>query len=160
MKSRSLASLALGAVIVLGATGCGAITPMATTIEYSAGDGVNVPLPDDAPVDILNALIFKGEDGSDGNFVAALVNKGDSAETVTLDWGTGTAAISVPAGEVVSLGATDSPHLLPNVLEPIGATIPVVFQVGDTEPITQNVQVMSDELEQYAGLAPTPLPEQ
>ena len=48
MNSRSLASLALGGLLLLGTTGCAAITHQATTIQYSPADGVNVPLGEDS----------------------------------------------------------------------------------------------------------------
>ena len=42
MKSRLIASLALGALVVFGTTGCAMLSTQATTLEYSPADGVNV----------------------------------------------------------------------------------------------------------------------
>ncbi len=39
MKTRLIASIALGAAVVLGTTGCNILAPQATTIDYSASDG-------------------------------------------------------------------------------------------------------------------------
>ena len=38
---RHLAAGALAAVALLGATGCSAVSPIATAIEYDASDGIN-----------------------------------------------------------------------------------------------------------------------
>ena len=71
MKSRLFASLAVGAAVVLGTTGCNLVAPQATTIDYSASDGVNVP--ESGPLQVRNALIVADEEGTVGNFVAAIV---------------------------------------------------------------------------------------
>ena len=157
MNSRSLASLALGGLLLLGTTGCAAITHQATTIQYSPADGVNVPLGEDSPVQVLNALIVADEEGEDGSFVAALVNTTDADENVTLDWGSGSAQVSVPANTTLSLGADEEPLLLPGIDTPAGATLPVVFQTGG-EPVTAEVPVFDEALAYLEGLAPTPRP--
>ncbi|WP_162893205.1 DNA modification methylase [Microbacterium halotolerans] len=156
MKTRSLASVALGAAVILGTVGCGAITPQATTIDFSPSDGVNVAVPDGAPVQILNALLVKNDGETDANFVAALVNDSDSDQTVTLSWDGGSAAIEVPAGSVASYGADESALLLQNVSAAPGATEEVVFQSGGTEGVAQKVQVFDTELAYLSTLAPTP----
>ncbi|MGO1770089.1 MAG: DNA modification methylase [Microbacterium sp.] len=158
MKTRSLASVALGAAVILGATGCGAITPQATTVQYSASDGVNVDLPDDAPVTVLNALLVTGEDSTDAGFIAALVNRTSDDQTVTISWDGGSAAIEVPGETTLSFGASEEPLLLQNVSSAPGASEEMVFQSGGTEAVAQKIQVFDEELEQFSGLAPTPAP--
>lgn len=160
MKTRSLASMALGAVVALGMTGCAAMTPQATTVQYSPSDGVNVALPDDAPVKVLNALLVAGdeEDASDANFIAALVNTSDADETVTVSWDGGSAAVEVPAGSTESLGANAEPLLVQNVSAPAGATFEMIFQSGETEAVAEQIQVFDGELEQFTDLVPTAEP--
>ncbi len=53
----------------------------ATTIPYSAAEGVNVR--GSGPLQVRNALIVANEDGSEGNFVAAIVNQTDESHTLT-----------------------------------------------------------------------------
>ena len=48
--------------VVLGTTGCSMISPQATTIPYSAADGVNVPAS--GPLKVRNALFVANEDGT------------------------------------------------------------------------------------------------
>lgn len=156
MKTRSLASIALGFAVVLGTAGCGAVTPQATTITFSPSDGVNVAVPSDAPVVILNALLVKGEDApeTDANFVATLVNKSDESQTVTLSWDGGSAAIDVDADSTAVYGP-DETLLLQNIASPAGATEDIVFQSGSTAPVTEAVQVFDTELAHLSTLAPT-----
>ncbi|OCG72747.1 hypothetical protein [Microbacterium sediminis] len=154
MNSRSLASLALGGLVVLGTAGCAAITHQATTIQYSPADGVNIPVGDDSPVEILNTLIVANEDGTDGNLVAAFVNKTDEPVTVTLSWNGGGAEVDVPADETLSLGGEDDPVLLEGIDTPAGATLPIAFSTGG-EPVQAEVQVFDEELGYLEGLAPS-----
>lgn len=156
MKTRSLAYAAIGAAVILGTAGCGAVTPQATTIKFSPSDGVNVAVPDDAPVDILNTLLVKNEsDATDANFVAALVNDSDEAQTVTLSWDGGSASIDVPARSTASYGAGEE-LLLQNISAPAGAAEEIVFQTGDSEAVTEKVQVFDTELAHLSTLAPEP----
>ena len=100
MKTRLIASLAVGAAVVLGTTGCNILAPQATTIDYSASDGVNVPA-DSGPLHIRNALIVANEDGTTGNFVAAVVNDTAQQLTLRIEVGEGSSmvrsAVNVPA---------------------------------------------------------------
>lgn len=154
MNSRSFASLALGGLVVLGTAGCAAITPQATTIEYSPADGVNVPVGEDSPVKILNTLIVADEDGTNGNLVAAFVNSSDDDVTVSLAWDGGATEIEVPADSTLSLGGADEPVLLENIDTPAGATVPIAFATGG-EPVQAEVQVFDETLHYLEGLAPT-----
>jgi len=50
VKSRLIASVALGALVVLGTSGCAMLSTQATTIPYSPADGVNIP--DSGPLQV------------------------------------------------------------------------------------------------------------
>ena len=155
MNSRILASVALGAAVVLGATGCASITHQATTIPYSPSDGVNVPDADGAQVEVRNAFVVADDEGVDGNLVAALVNTSGSSATLNLEWGGETATVRVPAGGVISLGAgTEAPLLLEGIDTPAGATLPLYVQSGDGEGVVAQVPVLDGCLESYADLVP------
>ncbi|GGH43542.1 DNA modification methylase [Microbacterium album] len=155
MNSRTLASLALGAVLALGVTGCAAITPQATTLMYSPSDGVNVPDTDGAAVKVLNAVVIADEQGADGNLVAALVNASDSSARLNVDWGGQSLTITVPANDTLSLGTGDvEPVLLEGIDTPAGATIPMYFQSGDGEGVLVQVPVLDGCLDHFADLVP------
>ncbi len=111
MKSRLIASLIVGAAVVLGTTGCNMNTTMATQIPYSPSDGVAVP--DSGPVLVRNALFVADESGEDANFVAVLINSTDKTATLHLEIGEGSAkideSIRVPADTTISLGVDEDP---------------------------------------------------
>jgi hypothetical protein len=158
VKSRLIASVALGAVIVLGTSGCAILSTQATTIPYSPGDGVNIP--DSGPLQVRNVLIVSEGDNAEGNLVAAVVNPTEEAHTLNIELGEGasaeTATVRVPAGETVSLGAPDGEPPLP--LERIdgapGSTVPVYFQSGDGEGVLYQVPILDGALDYYGELLP------
>jgi hypothetical protein len=155
VNTRALASAALAGLVILGATGCQAITPQATTIIYSPADGVAVPDAEGAPIEIRNALVIADDEGEQGSLVAALVNRTDSAGTLTLEWGDESATVRVPADSVVSLGTTDEDPLLLDAIDTIpGATLPIYFQSGDAEGVLTEVPVLNGCLEGYEDLVP------
>jgi len=148
VNSRLFASIAIGALVVLGTTGCSMISPQATTIEYNASDGVAV---DAGELEIRNALIVANEDGTAGNFIAAIVNDSDSTEQLSLEFGEGSSKISetvtVPAGTVVSLGTDgEEPILLEGIDTLPGSGIPVYFAAGGAEGTLMDVPVLDGSL--------------
>lgn len=165
MKSRLVASAALSALVLLGATGCTFITPQSTKTEYAASDGVNVS-DADGPIDVRNALVVATEDGSIGNFVAAIVNPTDEKATLTITVkGVDPLTVTVPAGRTVSLGADEEPLRIVGLDTKPGATVEIHFQSGDSTGVKTEVPVLDGTLPYYTDLvpseeapSPTPLP--
>jgi hypothetical protein len=159
VKPRHLASIAVATALVLGTTGCSMISPQATTIQYSAAEGVNVY--DAGPLDVRNAFIVATEDGAAGNFVAAVVNDTDTSHTLRIELGEGSSTIPltvrVPARTTVSLGADgEDPILVEGLDTPPGSDIPGYFQSGDEDGALISVPVLDGELPYLAPLVPEP----
>ncbi|WP_166320094.1 DNA modification methylase [Microbacterium excoecariae] len=154
MNSRIIASLALGGTVLLAASGCAAITPQATTFSYTASDGVNVPDAEGSAVAVRNALVVADADGAEGNFVAVLINDGEDDARLNLDWTSGNAAITVPAGETISLGGDADPILMSALDTMPGNTLSMYVQAGAAEGTTVEIPVLNNCLTEYAELAP------
>lgn len=157
MYSRPIASLAIGAALVLTATGCSMISPQATTIEYSGAEGTNVYGA--GPVEVRNAQIVATEDGSEGNFVAALVNDTEESHTLNIELRGAeseiTLSVRVPANTTVSLGTEDEDPILLEDLDTLpGQDIDGYFQSGDAEGALVSVPVLDGSLNYLAPLAP------
>jgi hypothetical protein len=159
VNSRLIASVALGAAVLLGTTGCAFITPQATTEIYSPADGVNIP--DSGPLKVRNALIVSEEEGEAGNLIAAIVNETDESQTLNIELGEGAdaqkATVRVPARSSVSLGnpSDETPPLeLEAVPGPPGSTVAVYFQSGDAEGVLYQVPVLDGSLDYYNELLP------
>ncbi len=156
MKSRLAASIALGTAVVLGATGCNMLAPQATTIQYSASDGVNIP--ESGPLKVRNALIIADAEGTLGNFVAGIVNDTDEQAILNVSIDGESQSIPVDARSSVSLGRDTAPMVFENVGQP-GSDVEVSFQSGEGEGVVRNVPILDGTLQQYSTLVPTPLPE-
>ncbi len=154
MKSRFIASLAAVGFVLVSATGCNMVTTQATTFEYTASDGVNLPAAETDGLDVRNAFVVADYDGAAGNFVAVLVNTTDEAQTLTIDWGDGDASIDVPADETVSLGANAEPELIEDFGIMPGATVSMYIQPGLGEGVELEVPVLNNCLTEYSDLAP------
>ncbi|MCS3844205.1 DNA modification methylase [Microbacterium sp. AK031] len=154
MKSRLVASAAISALVLLGATGCTFITPQSTEIQYSASDGVNIA-DTDGPLEIRNAMIIATDDGSTGNLVAAILNPTDKAATLTVEIeGLDPLTVRVGADDSISLGANAEPLRIDDLDTMPGATIKVYFQSGDATGSAADVPVLDGALSYYADLVP------
>ncbi|MEV8267005.1 DNA modification methylase [Microbacterium sp. NPDC076911] len=156
MKSRLIASLAVGAALVVTTTGCSMIAPQATTIQYAAAEGVNVP--DSGPIEVRNAFIVATDDGSEGNFIAALINDTDLSHTLSIQLGEGatkiTETVRVPARTTLSLGADDEPLLLTDLDALPGTVVLGYFESDGTGSPIVDVPVLDGELDYLAPLVP------
>jgi len=152
---RLLASVAIGGALVLTTTGCSMISPQATTIGYSAAEGTNVHGA--GPIEVRNAQIVANDDGSEGNFVAALINQTEDTHTLNIEFGEGGPSLSVrvPANTTVSLGSEEDEPLLVEDLDALpGTDITTFFQSGDSEGALVSVPVLDGSLSYLAPLAP------
>lgn len=151
---RLVATAALGAAIVLGATGCTFMTHQATTNVYPSSDGVYTN-DTGGPVKVRNAMVIATEDGSAGNLVAGLINdSGQDAELMIRVDGTELdEAITVPADDLVSLGANEEPLLIENLNVKPGSTVEVYFSSGDAGSAIA-VPVLDGALPYYTDLVP------
>lgn len=156
MKPRLIASIAVGAAVVLGTSGCTFITPQSTGIQYSAAEGVNVY--DDGPLDVRNAFIVANEDGSLGNLVAAIVNDTDESQTLRIEIGsegdTIDVQIRVPAKTTLSLGSDETePKLLEGITMTPGSDVPGYFSSGDAGTLV-SLPILDGQLDYLAPLVP------
>jgi len=162
VKSRLFASIAVGAAIVLGTSGCAFITPQSTEIPYSPADGINVKNVAGAPLEIRNALVVADAEGTTGNLIAAVINMTDSSHTLTIQVGDGSSAVTetlhVQAHTVSSLGQNVDPLRLEGIDAKPGSTVPIYFQSGDADGALADVPVLGANDALYKGLVPTPLP--
>lgn len=148
MKSRLIASVAVCAAVVLGATGCTMITPQTTQsyFPYSPVGGINVPSTAGATLQVRSALIVADKSGKTGNLLAAVVNATDQEHKLTVQVGDGssrsTHSITVPAHSVSSLGANVDPLRIDDLNVQPGATAQVYFQSGDGDGALVHVPVL------------------
>ncbi|HYI32847.1 MAG TPA: hypothetical protein VEX88_05235 [Glaciibacter sp.] len=160
MRARIAATVVLAAGILIGTTGCGLIAPQATQLQYDPSDGIGA---DVGEVDIRNALLITDEEGANATLVASLVNRGDEPHRVSVQYegnaGKVTEEVTVPAKSSIVLGGDDGPTLtLREVDAQPGSLFPVFFQYGEETGAEMLVPVLTDALDEYSTLGPTPTP--
>jgi hypothetical protein len=157
VKSRLIASLVVGAAVLVGTTGCSMISNQATTIPYSAAEGVNVY--GSGPLEVRNAFIVANDEGTLGNFVAAVVNQTDESQTLTIEIGQSPDVIRetvrVPANSVISFGSDETEPLLLEGIEMLpGTDVPGFFASGDSEGALVSLPILDGGLDYLAPLVP------
>ncbi|UUT35003.1 DNA modification methylase [Microbacterium elymi] len=155
-----LASVAVCAAVILGASGCSMISPQGTTIPYSPADGVNVADSAGAPLQVRNALVVATPDGAVGNLVMAVVNMTGQSQTLNVQVGDGSSAssstVQVPAHTVSSLGENVDPLRIDALDVKPGGTVSIYFQSGQADGAQANVPVLGGEETYLTSLVPQP----
>lgn len=163
MKARIAATTLVAAGLVLGMSGCGMITPVATEIKYDPSAGVSVTLGD---VALRNILIITDTDAAgdnDGSLVMTAINTGSSDAVVTVQYLSNsvrqTQTFDVAAGQSIAFGTQDtSPLQLPAINTPAGAMLSVYFQSGTADGHEILVPVLNQSISSYRTLGPTASP--
>ncbi|APZ33786.1 DNA modification methylase [Microbacterium aurum] len=153
MNSRRLASVALAAAVVFATAGCSMISPQATTIDYSPAEGVN--LMGTEPLKVRNALLVANESGTEANFLAAIVNDTDSAETLLVGIDGDTQRVRVDAHSRVSLGFDGADPLLFEKIDAVpGTDVEMTFQSGTGEVVSSRIPALDGTLDYLADFVP------
>ncbi|MFB8387229.1 DNA modification methylase [Microbacterium sp. NPDC055910] len=156
VKSRLIASLAVGAAVVLGTTGCTFITPQSSTITYAAAEGINVY--EMGVLEVRNAFIVANDEGDLGNLVAAVINTSDEMQTLNLSIGEGDSidlSIRVPAGETLSFGTDDLEPIELDGIEMVpGTDVPAQFSTDGAESHITVLPVLDGRLDYLTALVP------
>ena len=153
MNTRRLAPAALAVALLVGMTGCSMVSPQATTIGYSAADGVNIP--DSGPLKVRNALFVADESGKNANFLAAIVNDTDTDETLLVGIEGTTQRVPVAAHSTVSLGFDGAdPLLFTGLSAKPGTDVRTTFQSGTGEAVEDRVPVLDGTLSYLKDFVP------
>lgn len=152
-------SVVLAAGVLLGTSGCNLLAPQSTTKHYDASDGVSGNVGDLA---IRNAIVLS-ENGTAGNLIVTVVNAGDSAHSLNVQFtgnaGKVTRKVTVKAGSTTSFGTENTPVIpLDAITAQPGSLFPVFFQYGNETGVELLVPVLNGTLGQYSTLVPTATP--
>lgn len=149
---RHLAAGALAAVALLGATGCSAVSSIATAIQYSPSDGINGQEQDFLSYRNL-ALVGDGESGP-ARLIGTVENTSGQDQTYTFQAeGGGSATLKVPAGESRKLEDEANTTVLEREGVWVGENLPVTVS-GNGGTADLAVPLLSATQEQYRDLLP------
>jgi hypothetical protein len=162
LKTRRIASsLALAAVLAVGATGCGLAAPQGTTQDYAPSDGIDVNV---GTLKVRNLLLIADETGENFNVVFTGVNDGEAPGLLRVVFVSEEASSEASADFLLEPGLTmfgdpngaTAPTLvtIPN-LKP-GATIDAYFEVAGGGEVQRQVPVLDGTLAEYRDLVLSP----
>lgn len=159
MKSRIAASI-LAAGLLIGLTGCGMVTPIATQIEYNAGDGVSATLGDVALRNVFVVTNQTASKANNGSLVLTAFNNGVTDQRVNVQYTSNGVKtnlyIDVPARSSIALGVDGvAPIPLTGIDSPAGSMMTITFQAGSAETQNVLVPVLDTTLEMYQDLGPS-----
>ncbi|TFC42805.1 hypothetical protein [Cryobacterium shii] len=159
MRARIIVSVVVAAGILLGTSGCNLLAPQSTTAKYDASDGVSGDVGDLA---IRNAVLLS-EDGSTASLLVTVVNTGDSAHSLNVQYKGATEKVTqkvnVDANSSVTIGTPDAPNVsVTDADTQPGSLFPVFMQYGNETGIELLVPVLDGSLETYSTLVPTAAP--
>ncbi len=150
---------AAAAVAVFAATGCSAVSPQATTMEYAASDGI---VEDLGPLELRNILLVSPSEDEPGTLLGTVFNNSSSDVQLTIEGGSATATITIPGnGKFVFEDEDTEDGTLTGISEPPGALANLPFTVNsETKDI--KIPVLDGTFERYQEFVPggyTPAPE-
>lgn len=150
MKARLIASVALAATIVLGATGCNLISPQSTTKAYDASDGVSVNVGDLR----LRNIIVLTEDGVDGNLIFTVANRG-GPHSLSFQYGDDVTVTTIVDGNTSTVfGGENDPLALPDIDAEPGSFMPLFVQYGNETGKEILVPVLDGTISPYDEFLP------
>lgn len=147
-RLRRLGAGSAAAVALLAATGCSAVSPIATGIPYSPSDGIVADL-DGAGVRNL-AVVSTGAE-EQGRVIGSVVNTSREDLTVTVEVSGDTQDVDVAAGEVVSL--EDQEFIVDQAGADAGQYTEGVLEV-DGESKDLQIPVLGPTMKEYQDLVP------
>ena len=147
-RLRRLGAGSAAAVALLAATGCSAVSPIATGIPYSPSDGIVADL-DGAGVRNL-AVVSTGAD-EQGRVIGAVVNTTREDMTVTVEVAGTSQDVELSAGEVVSL--EDEEFIVDQAGAEAGEYTEGTLEVDGGSKDLQ-VPVLGPTMEEYRDLVP------
>jgi hypothetical protein len=159
VRARIATSVVLAAGILLGTSACNLLAPQATTLHYDPSDGVSANVGDLA---VRNALLISNDEG-DATLSATVVNKGDSAHSLEVQYQAEgdkvSTNVTIEPRSTVVLGGVDGPVVTISTEEAAPGTLfPIFVQYGNETGVEMLVPVLDGTLDIYSTLVPTPAP--
>ena len=160
MKARRAASIALAGALLLGTSGCTLFAVQGTLVHYEPSDGVGTQVGD---LKFRN-IIGLSDDGKDVALVFTVINTGDNAEKVSVQFTDGDGdkqdvTFTIKGHESLGIGAEGEDDLvLRGADTTVGGLLPVYLQYADEPGQQVLVPVLDGSTAAYSDLLPSPLP--
>lgn len=155
IRRASLAAVVV-ALVAVGASGCGFITPVATERSINASDGINFTVGD---AHLNNIALVSDAEGTQARLIGQVSGSPTSTTSVTLKIdGTSPLSWTVPAGAAIDLETPDNQVLISDLDVKPGATVAATVTSAQQTESDKTIPVIDGSLKEYSTLVPTPSP--
>lgn len=163
MSIRKFAAIGLAASLLLGTTGCSLVSPVASRVTYSPGDGTQIDLE---TIKVRNFMYLSDGKGGEALF-GSIINPSLDSASVKIQYTDGTlnekkeVAINLLPGQKIDLGYNGGSALAIDLAGEPGGVVEVFIIEGTNTGKRIEVPVLDGTLAQYKDLvdalkAPTP----
>ncbi|MGA0566927.1 hypothetical protein ACO2Q7_06325 [Rathayibacter sp. KR2-224] len=153
MKARVAASIVLALGLTAGMSGCTLLTPQDTLYIKESAHGVNGTV---GKIDIRNAVIISDSKGTVGNLVVTFVNNEDKAHYLSVQHGSKTLSVAIPAYGVKKVGRDGATRVQFDSLDAKpGSLTDVYFNYAGVTGTQLQVPVLSSTFPGYEDYAPS-----
>jgi hypothetical protein len=148
---RKFAAIAIGASLLLGTTGCSLISPVASRVQYSPGDGTEINLE---TVKIRNFMYLSDGKGGEALF-GSIINPSLESKSIKIQYTDGTlnekkeVAINLLAGQKIDLGYNGGSALAIDLDGQPGDFVEVFIIEGSNTGKRIEIPVLDGTLDQY-----------
>ena len=154
MSIRKLAAIGLAASLLLGTTGCSLVSPVASRVTYSPGDGTQINLQ---TVKVRNFMYLSNGKGGEALF-GSIINPSLESKTVKIQYTDGTlnekkeVSINLLAGQKIDLGYNGGSALAIDLAGEPGGVVNLFVIEGNNTGKMIEVPVLDGTLAQYKDL--------
>lgn len=155
MKARLVSAIVLAGAVSLGVSGCGFVTPAATTYEYAPSDGVSANVGE---VLVRNALIVVDDSNSNFNLAMTTVNDGKKASeleiSIVIKGARDSKTVTAEPGATQFGNAKQGQEqiVFTDLKAKAGQTVVAYFSADGGPEVKQYVPVLGGELKEYKPL--------
>jgi len=149
-RGRRTATAAAIALLAVGMTGCSAVNVQATTLPYSASDGI---VFDAGNIHMRNLMLVTKSADEPARLIGSMVNNTDKAMSVELTVDGNSATVEVPKKTSVELEDDANKVVLPRAGAEPGSHIETTFKVGASS-VSESMPVVDGTLEAYRPFVP------
>jgi hypothetical protein len=160
VKTRLVASVALAAALLVGASGCTLYAVQGTQVQYQPSDGAAANIGDLK----LRNIIGLSDNGDDISLLLSVINSGDESASLIFQYDDANGekvsiTVEVPADSTLHIGSGgEAEAILREAGATVGGLIPVYVQYGTLPGKVVQVPILDGQTAAYADLLPGPAP--
>ncbi|WP_372699909.1 hypothetical protein [Arthrobacter sp. JSM 101049] len=150
-RGRRTATAAAIALLAVGMTGCSAVNLQATTMQYSASDGIVFNVAD---AQLRNMMLVTGAEGEPARLIGSIVNDTDKSISVELTVDGNSTTVDVPKKTSLKLEDDANKVVLPSAGAAPGSHVEATVTSGGNS-VSESMPIVNGALPAYRPFIPS-----